>query len=266
MTSLFDVSAVRLPEHLAPGAIVAVLRGIVPSGFSFMAGRVEAPDSLDFYPSPPWVARNLVSVVVPIAVPARVLDGYVIWEPACGAGHLAGPLAETGATVHASDIADYGWPNWKGPAPRVGSFIGPDALPEPEGGVDWVITNPPFNQSLEFARRALDIARVGVILIVRLAWLEGIERWNFRQQNPLALSFNWAERVAMLRGQWDPSASSATAYAAMVWCKGLPLTGAGLSGELLHTEAPGAARRFTRPGDAERFAGQWRDITGVVWA
>ena len=32
----------------------------------------------------------------------------------------------------------------------------------PPGGIDWVITNPPFNLALEFALRGFELAREGV--------------------------------------------------------------------------------------------------------
>ncbi len=57
----------------------------------------------DHYPTPRW----------PILALAEYVDlaGKVIWEPACGDGRMAEAFkALDAARVHASDIADYGYP------------------------------------------------------------------------------------------------------------------------------------------------------------
>jgi hypothetical protein len=71
--------------------------------------------------------------------------------------------------VHASDVFDYG------AGYQVGSFVGNgvDLLAPPACGIDWVITDPPFNLALDFALRGLELSREGVALLVRSVWLEG---------------------------------------------------------------------------------------------
>lgn len=97
-----------------------------------------------------------------------------VLEPAAGEGHIAEVLREYFARVHASDVFDYGVGH------GVASFIGDrvDVLEAPACGIDWVITNPPFNLALDFALRRLELARQGVALLVRSVCLEGAERYR----------------------------------------------------------------------------------------
>lgn len=277
-----------LPVQLAPPRAVNPLRGPLPPGANMghaavMAGRLEASDSLDFFPTPPWVARALVREALPVVCRgsdwgAGLLERCSWWEPACGAGHMAGPMAGLGLDVFADDVADYGFANPGGPCPRLGSFVdlpGRPALAAP-GPVDWVITNPPFNLSAAFVRRALEVARRGIVMVVRLSWLESIERWTLRQGAPLWAAVNFAERVPMFRGRWEPIGASATAYAVMVWLRAGPdgpwssPEGPGVAPEhALYrgwTMGPGAAERHGQPGDAARWGGWFPRMDGMVLA
>src|SRR5215475_14443806 len=99
-----------------------------------MAQRVEAADSLDDFPTPPWATRALLEHVIEDCGPFRQMTCL---EPACGAGHMAKPLEEYFGKVQASDIYAYGYG-------KVADFL---AAPIQAGSVDWVITNPPFRAS-----------------------------------------------------------------------------------------------------------------------
>jgi hypothetical protein len=65
------------------------------------AGYARRPH--DAYFTEPWVARALLAAV---DLGAR---RTVVWEPACGDGRMARPLAEAGYRVKASDIAEWGF-------------------------------------------------------------------------------------------------------------------------------------------------------------
>jgi hypothetical protein len=73
---------------------------------------------------------------------------------------MAEMLREYFGPVYASDVFDYGT------GYAVASFVGDgvDVLQAPPGGIDWVITNPPFNLALDL--RGLELAREGVALLV----------------------------------------------------------------------------------------------------
>lgn len=50
---------------------------------------------------------------------------------------------------------------------------------------DWVITNPPFNCAFDILKNGMEFANEGVILLLRLSFLEPtLERGSWLQQNP----------------------------------------------------------------------------------
>lgn len=199
-----------------------------------MARRHEALDSLDFFPTPPWATRALCEHVVSLA-------GCVVWEPACGIGSMARPLAEYALAVGASDIHDHG--------ARIPKFIQHDFLmpylPQGLGGGDWIVTNPPFRLGEQFARRALDIAEKGVALLVRTAFLESQERYRLFTERPPALIAQFVERVPMVKGRLDAKASTATAYAWVVWQRG--------ETDTRFRWIPPCRKRLERAGDYDRL-------------
>lgn len=210
---------------------------------SVMAGRKEPPDSLDFFCTPPFATRALCEVVLPHMHVPRFSTGH-LWEPAAGEGHMAEVLRDYFVTVHASDVFDYGREY------QVGSFVGdgPDII-IPTHDVDWVVTNPPFNESLRFVLRALAVARVGVAMFIRTQWaVEGVARYEFLFRNrPPTLFAPFVERVPLCKGKWDPDGSTATAYCWLVWIKGRePMPPFWIP--------PGQRKALTRPNDRERFA------------
>ena len=202
-----------------------------------MAQRREPPDALDYFPTPPWTTRALFRHVLP-ALGIEAIGR--VWEPACGEGHMAAVIAEFArGPVVASDVFSYGY----GTAPH--DFLH-DA---PLTVADWIITNPPFSIACEFTLRALDLAADGVAMLVRTQWIEGAGRFAklFRDRPP-ALYGPFVERVPMVKGRWDPDASTATAYAWFVWCR----QAAGPPRVIWIP--PGCRADLSRPDDRERFA------------
>jgi hypothetical protein len=174
---------------------------------SVLAQRREPPDALDYFPTPPWATRALFRHVLP-ALGIEAIQS--VWEPACAEGHMAAVASEFTPMVIATDIFDYGY----GTAPH--DFL----YDAPPTRIAWIITNPPFKIACEFALRALELATEGVALLVRTQWIEGGGRYQklFRDQPP-ALYAPFVERVAMVKGRWDPNASTATSYGWFVWSR-----------------------------------------------
>jgi hypothetical protein len=173
-----------------------------------MAQRVEPRDSLDDFPSPPWATRACIEHVI---APTGDLRALTCLEPACGRGHMARTLAEYFGQVIPSDIHPYGFGD-------VLDFTDDrQHLPR----ADWVITNPPFRLAEEFLVRALSVARFGVAMLQRTAFLEGVRRYEqiFCPHPPTKVA-QYVERVPMVRGRLDRVASTATSYAWFVWEKG----------------------------------------------
>lgn len=169
-----------------------------------MAQRVEAGDSLDDFPTPPWATRAFLAHFFE----AKDLSSDSVWEPACGRGHMAQVLSEFFATVRASDIHDYGYGEVQ------------DYLTGPAGvrSVDWVVTNPPFRLAEDFLERSRHVARKGVALLTRTVFIESVGRFEriFRDQPPTSV-LQYVERVPMVKGRVDRRASTATGYAWLVW-------------------------------------------------
>lgn len=195
-----------------------------------MAQRVEAHDSLDYFPTPPWATRALCE---------RLADEFdrgnvSCWEPACGELHMVRPLAEYFSSVRASDVqaytpmADLGRNEQRVQGPQLCDFLLTGRSEEP---VDWIITNPPFNLAVEFIETAVKVAQRGVAMLVRTAFLESEARVTglFARMPPSEVLV-FAERVVMLKarlvraGSVDPfaakagtKASTATSYAWLIW-------------------------------------------------
>lgn len=210
--------------------------------------RHTGADALDDFPTPPWATRALCEALVARGQRLHLLNA---WEPCCNRGHMARPLGEYFDRVLATDAADYGWPGQD----RVQDFL--VDWDGPARDVDWIVTNPPFRLGCEMVLRALDIARVGVAMFVRVAFDEGADRWEklFRRRSE-TLAMPFVERVVIWEGVlldpdipvWDAKAgklrkpSTATAYQWLVW----------LHADREPTEKariPPCRARLTRPGD-----------------
>jgi hypothetical protein len=171
-----------------------------------MQRRVEAHDSLDDFPTPPWATRALCEWLRTWDM--KPLDLCSCREPAANRGHMVRPLAEYFASVEAADIFDYG-----AGFPQNDYLFG--SLPE---AVDWTITNPPFRLAEQFIERMAASSRQGYAVIVRAAFLEGQGRFErLFSQNPPSHVLQFTERVVMHKGRLAPEGSTATAYAWLVW-------------------------------------------------
>lgn len=185
-----------------------------------MEQRHASNDVFDDFPTPPWATRAMLAEVLAPRVfraTGDTLDGLVAWEPACNRGYMARPLAESFARVITSDVSDYGWTGQQ----SQGDFTLPGQEPVEvrERGVDFICTNPPFVLAEQFALRCLDLKpRVGFALLVRLSFLDTLGRYeNLWSKAPPAVVAQYAERVPMVKNRYDPKASTATAYAWLIW-------------------------------------------------
>ena len=214
-------------------------RGAVRGAGAVMAGRKEPVDSLDYFPTPPWATRALVECVIRPLFPQP--ERFSVWEPACGEGHMARPLGETFRDVYASDIFPYGYGD-------VADFLPGGMLAAAARRADWIITNPPFKAGLEFAKRALELADVGVALLVRTQFIEGGDRYRqLFQVAPPAVLAPFVERAPMVRGRVDGDATSATSYSWLLWVKND--TDRPARGECVVRWIPPCRARLERPGD-----------------
>lgn len=173
-----------------------------------MNRRNEPPDSLDYYPTPPWATRAfLAEFLCPRLIHRR--EGVSASDPACGEGHMAHVLKEFFADVTASDVFPYGYGTQA-------DFLHDEVPP-----AHWIITNPPFNRAADFVRRALDgdrpPAQLGLAMLLRLNWLQGLERQSLFNDLPPAMLAIHHDRVPMHKGRWEPAGSTMTAYCWVIW-------------------------------------------------
>lgn len=170
-----------------------------------MAKRNEPIDSADDFPTPPWATRALLN----LSLRGADWTHSACWEPACGRGHMAKVLREKFEIVYATDLYDYGY------GAKDYNFL---LSRKPAPLVHWVITNPPFNQAEQFARRALVVSLFGVALLCRTSFVEGKRRHkNLFSKSPPTTIAQFVERVPMVKGRLDPAIASATSYAWFIW-------------------------------------------------
>lgn len=151
----------------------------------------------DFYPTPPEGTEALLSV--------EKFDG-AIWEPACGDGAICKVLEANGYSVAATDLVARGY-----------GQSGVDFLMEWETRAPNIVTNPPFKMGNEFVRHSLSMTTGKVAILLRLNFLEGIERGEMFRSTPLARVHVFSKRLTMSAGGDRGSSGGMIAFAWFVW-------------------------------------------------
>jgi hypothetical protein len=169
---------------------IAYARGVIPS---------EDREKDDFYPTPAPATRSLL---------AREDFGPCVWEPACGDGAISEVLREAGLSVISTDLVDRGYGT-----PRI------DFLMERQLLAPQIITNPPYKNAEAFVRKALDLGAEKVAMLLRLAWLEGLERKRLFESTPIARVHVASKRLSMQRAGTESGngGGSMIAFAWFVW-------------------------------------------------
>lgn len=194
-----------------------------------MAQRVEAHDSLDDFPTQPWGVRALVEHVLwpnmDVFDPRNVLANMTCWEPASNRGYMSKALQGYFKHVRTSDIHDYSVdPATVLVQDAVFDFLmeGVESQCLKVNGAQWVISNPPFRLAEQFIARAWRVKNVqGVAMLVRTSFLESVGRYeSLFKLNPPSIIAQFTERLPMVKGRVDKSASTATSYCWLVWMEG----------------------------------------------
>lgn len=155
----------------------------------------------DFYSTPRSATEALLSV--------ENFDGGV-WEPACGDGAISRVLVAHGFDVASSDLVNRGFGET-----RV------DFLMETRLRAPNVVTNPPFKLASQFARHALRLGAIKLALLLKVGFLEGIERGDLFDSEPFARLHVFRRRQTFLRNGDESvtmnGAGGMIAYAWFVW-------------------------------------------------
>ncbi len=138
----------------------------------------------------------------------------LIWECACGEGHLAKEFEKAGHKVYATDLIDRGYG-------YVTDFLSAKAPPVP--GFD-IVTNPPYSKAQEFVEHALEILENGrkVAMFLKIQFLEGKARRKlFDSQPPKVIYVSTGRLKCAMNGDFERYAkSNAICYAWFIWEKG----------------------------------------------
>jgi type I restriction-modification system DNA methylase subunit len=129
----------------------------------------------EFYPTPPEVTIALMKY---LNLPTKT----IIWEPACGEGHMSNAITSMGYQVVSSDINNFGYGTIE------------DFLTTEKKYCDWIITNPPFKFSVEFIEKCISHN-------VPFALLLKSQYWHSKSRLDL---FNKFKPTAILPLTWRP--------------------------------------------------------------
>lgn len=110
-------------------------------------GQSTKRKPMDFYPTPREVTVALLDFL-------QIPTSRKIWEPACSENHMVNVMKERGYEVIGTDIQSGV------------DFLSAD-LPD---GVEWIITNPPFNASESFITRCIYHRKPFALLLKSQYW------------------------------------------------------------------------------------------------
>lgn len=183
----------------------------VCNGASNHSDGIRAED--DFYASEPKTVDMLCAVET---------FSPVVWECACGAGHMSEALKRNGYTVLSSDIVDRGYIRT-----RIIDFLRfGEKASQDSVGMD-IITNPPYKYAKEFVETALRVVKSEhkVAMLLKLTFLESKSRRELFSKCPPKCVWVFSERVQCAKnGDFEKykkaGVGTAVAYAWFVWVKG----------------------------------------------
>lgn len=140
----------------------------------------------------------------------------IVWECACGEGHLSEVLKKHNYNVISSDLIDRGY-----------GFSGIDFLEQQDTLVGGdIITNPPYKYAKEFVEHAIDLVEDGhrVAMFLRLSFLEGKARRKLFETTPPKIIYVSSGRISCCKNgdfsEQQIKGNSAQAYAWFIWEKG----------------------------------------------
>ncbi len=141
-------------------------------------------------------------------------DSNLIWECACGEGHLSKILGEWGYNVRSTDLIDRGYGK---------SGVDFLKMQKDDYNGEMIITNPPYKFAQEFVEHALAISDEGsyICMFLKLTFLEGqTRRALFDIAPPYKVLVFSARQKCALNGDFANTGSSAACYAWFIWVNG----------------------------------------------
>lgn len=131
----------------------------------------------------------------------------VILDPSCGTGRVVRAARAAGYTAYGADIA----PRWRAFEGRADHYGVADFLSAEQYGAvapHWIISNPPFKHCAmgphdpppPYVVKALEVATVGVALLLPLNWIAGENRADWQEKAGLAQVLPIVPRPSMPPG------------------------------------------------------------------
>lgn len=158
----------------------------------------------DFYATEP--------VAVDLLIKAEPTLNHIVWECACGMGHLSERFKEHGFGVRCSDLIARGF-----------ECETIDFLKYTATVYIDIVTNPPFKLAENFIRHGMDILENGrkLCLFLKLTFLESERRTElFKKYPPIRIHVCKNRIKCAKNGDFSKVESSPTCYAWFVWEKG----------------------------------------------
>nr|DAT64308.1 MAG TPA: adenine-specific methyltransferase [Caudoviricetes sp.] len=140
----------------------------------------------------------------------------IVWECACGEGHISDVLKEHGYIVYNSDIIDRGY----------SGTVVKDFLKENSLNTMDIVTNPPYKIAKNFVEHALDISADGVkiAMFLKLTFLESKTRKKLFEKYPFRTLYVSSSRLQCAKNgdfeKYKNGTGTAVAYGWYVWEKG----------------------------------------------
>lgn len=170
----------------------------------------------DFYATPPIATKELIKY---LKENYPEIDNDVIWEPACGKGHISQALINEGFNVVSTYLIDRGY--------RPGLYgENCNFLSEKNDyAAVHIITNPPYKYAQEFVEKAMEILKDGKLccMFLKLTFLEGKKQYEMFKKFPPEKILVFSSRVNCAHSgnfEKEPERGGAVAYAWYIWRKG----------------------------------------------
>lgn len=170
----------------------------------FANNREYDREANDYYATEPKAVELLLEL--------EDFTQLVVWECACGEGHLSKAMEAKGLVVHSSDIVNRGYG-------IVYDFLSAE-------NKEWkghILTNPPYKYAKEFIEKALSVVADGckVAMFLPIRYTEGKARKKmFEAFPPKTIYISSSRLKCAINGNFESMKGSATSYAWFVWQKG----------------------------------------------
>lgn len=171
---------------------------------------VNTREENDYYATEPNAVRLFLDKLKEDGVSLN----NVIWECACGEGHMSEVFKEYGHQVISTDLIDRGYGT-------VQNFLTPSLLRTYKTDI---FTNPPFKDATAFAYKGL--ATLGIKgdklgLFLKIQFLESKERKKLFEQFPPKYIYVYSERQQCSKNaDFDNLKAKTQAYIWIIWEKG----------------------------------------------